>query len=193
MDSVEKRLGDIAEIMTGVTGFSDMGRYSYQVIQPNSFTDTGALETVELQTREEEISTQQRLTPGDILVKRLNPSFVYVATPASAGMVASQNLLIVRPSPAVDSLYLGFWLEQKEVMGQVEHVIGSSAAIKAVSVRKLAEVTVPIVPIADQRRIGAVWQLSRRRKQLLQDYLAENDRMVSILASKILNMGGNRT
>ena len=193
MDAVEKRLGDIAEIMTGTTGFSDNGRCCYRVIQPNSFDDTGALGVVETQTREEEIAAQQQLRLGDILVKRLNPSFVYIVVPESAGMVASQNLLIVRPGPSVDSLYLGFWLEQKEVMGQVEHVIGSSAAIKAVSTKKLAEVTVPIVSIEDQRRIGAVWQLSRRRKQLLRDYLAENDRMVSILASKILNMGGNRT
>ena len=38
MISIEKRLGDIAEIMAGVPGFADKGKYKYKVVQPNSFT-----------------------------------------------------------------------------------------------------------------------------------------------------------
>ena len=191
MVSVEKRLGDIAEIMTGMPGFADKGKFRYRVGQPNSFTDAGIMGVVDAQKRDDEISDRQLLTPGDILVKRLNPSFVHVISLESAGMAASQNLLVVRPGIEVDPYYLGYLLEQKEILGQVEHVTGSAAAIKAISIKKLADIMVPVIPIADQRKVGEIWKLSRKRKQLLNDYMAENDRLVSILASKIISSGGN--
>ena len=138
VDSTEKRLGDVAEIMAGLTGFADKGKYRYSVVQPNSFTDTGLMNEVDKQRRSDELAEKQLLSVGDILVKRLNPSFVHVVTLESVGMVASQNLLVVRPSAEIDPDYLGYLLEQKDILGQVEHVTGSAAAIKAVSVKKLA-------------------------------------------------------
>lgn len=190
--SVEKRLGDIAEIMAGIPGFTDKGKFKYRVVQPNSFTDTGEMNAVEVQKRYDEISERQLLTSGDILVKRLNPSFVHVVTIESVGMAVSQNLLVVRPGNEVDPYYLGYLLEQKEILGQVEHVTGSAAAIKAVSVKKLAGIAIPVIPLPEQRKVGAIWKLSRKRKQLLNEYMTENDRLVSLLASQIINGGGNR-
>ena len=190
--SVEKRLGDIAEIMAGIPGFTDKGKFKYRVVQPNSFTDTGEMNAVEVQKRDDEISERQLLTSGDILVKRLNPSFVHVVTIESVGMAVSQNLLVVRPGNEIDPYYLGYLLEQKEILGQVEHVTGSAAAIKAVSVKKLAGIAIPVIPLPEQRKVGAIWKLSRKRKQLLNEYMTENDRLVSLLASQIINGGGNR-
>lgn len=192
VDSTEKRLGDVAEIMAGLTGFSDKGKYRYNVVQPNSFTDTGLMNEADVQRRGDELADKQLLSVGDILVKRLNPSFVHVVTLESVGMVASQNILVVRPGAEIDPDYLGYLLEQKEILGQVEHVTGSAAAIKAVSVKKLAGITIPVISLAEQRKVGAIWKLSRKRKQLLNEYMIENDRLVSLLASKIINGGGNR-
>ena len=192
VDSTEKRLGDVAEIMAGLTGFSDKGKYRYNVVQPNSFTDTGLMNEADVQRRGDELADKQLLSVGDILVKRLNPSFVHVVTLESVGMVASQNILVVRPGAEIDPDYLGYLLEQKEILGQVEHVTGSAAAIKAVSVKKLAGITIPVISLAEQRKLGAVWKLSRKRKQLLNEYMTENDRLVSLLASQIINGGGNR-
>lgn len=191
MIPVERPLGEVAEVMAGMTGFGTVGNYRYRVVQPNSFSDTGVMDTVEQQKRSDEISDKQRLAIGDILVKRLNPSFVHVVALESVGMVASQNLLVVRPSAEIDPYYLGYLLEQKEVLGQVEHVTGSAAAIKAISVKKLAAITIPIISIAEQRKVGEIWKLSRKRKELLNEYMAENDRLVSMLASKIISGGGN--
>ena len=191
MFSVEKRLGDIAEIMAGVPGFADKGKFRYRVVQPNSFSDTGTISAVDIQKRNDEIYEKKLLKIGDILVKRLNPSFVHVVAMESTGMAASQNLLVVRPGGEVDPYYLGYLLEQKEILGQVEHVTGSAAAIKAISIKKLADISVPIIPIADQHKVGEIWKLSRKRKQLLNDYIAENDRLVSMLATQIISSGGN--
>lgn len=192
MDSTEKRLGDVAEIMAGLTGFSDKGEYRYSIVQPNSFTDTGLMNEVDVRRRSDEIADKQLLSAGDILVKRLNPSFVHVVTLESVGMVASQNLLVVRPGAEIDPDYLGYLLEQKDILGQVEYVTGSAAAIKAVSVKKLAGITIPVIPLPEQRKVGAIWKLIRKRKQLLNKYMTENDRLVLLLASQIINGGGNR-
>lgn len=192
MDSTEKRLGNVAEITAGLTGFADKGKYRYSVVQPNSFTDTGLMNEVDVQRRSDELTDKQLLSVGDILVKRLNPSFVHVVALESAGMVASQNILVVRPGAEIDPDYLGYLLEQKDILGQVEHLTGSTAAIKAVSVKKLAGITIPVIPLIEQRKVGAIWKLSRKRKQLLNEYMAENDRLVSLLASQIINGGGNR-
>lgn len=164
--------------------------HQQRVMQPNSFNDTGTMNVVETQKRGDIISERQLLTSGDILVKRLNPSFVHVVTIESEGMAVSQNLLVVRPGNEVDPYYLGYLLEQKEILGQVEHVTGSTAAIKAISIKKLADIMIPVIPITDQRKVGEVWELSRKRKQLLNDYMAESDRLVSMLASKIIGVGG---
>ena len=131
MNFKEIRLGDVADIMAGMPGFTDDGRYGYCVVQPNSFTDTGLMNEVDVQRRSDELTDKQLLCVGDILVKRLNPSFVHVVTLESVGMVASQNLLVVRPGAEIDPDYLGYLLEQKDILGQVEHVTGSAAAIKA--------------------------------------------------------------
>ena len=182
MRPIERRLGEVAEVMAGMTGLGDVGNYRYGVVQPNSFSDTGTIGAVEWQKRNDEVSEKQKLMVGDILVKRLNPSFVHVVDLETVGMVASQNLLVVRPGGDVDPHYLGYLLEQKET--------GSAAAIKAVSVKKLAGITIPIIPIVEQQKVGAIWKLSRQRKQLLNKYMAENDRLVSMLASKIISGGG---
>jgi len=190
VNSLVKKLGALAEILAGVTGLGEQGEYDYNVIQPTSFSDTGALEILEKQSRREEVSQKLVLQAGDILVKRLNPSFVYVVSKKEIGAVASQNLLVVRPGPEINSLYLACLMEQKEVIGQVEHVSGTSAAIKAISQKKMAEITIPVIPMTDQIRIGQVWRLARKRKALLQAYINENDKMVSMLVTKIITDGG---
>ena len=191
MISEEKRLEDIAEIIAGSAGFGDNGIYNYKVIQPNNFNETGFINDIEVQYRSDKISSKLLLSFGDILVKRLNPSFVHIVTEEFVGMTVSQNLLVVRPSNEVDPFYLGYLLEQKEIIRQVEHVTGSMSAIKAVSVKKLADIKIPIILLEQQRKVGEIWKLSRRRKQLLNEYMEENDRLVSILAAKIINDGGN--
>ena len=85
---------------------------------------------------------------------------------------------------------IGYLLEQKEIIGQVLHVTGNTAAIKAISIKKLADITVPLISKEEQTKVGEVWRLSRKRKQLLNEYMAEGDRLVSMMASKIINGGG---
>ena len=192
MHASQEKLDAVAGILAGVTALGEKGEYTYRVIQPNSFSDTGELDELETQSRRDAASPQLILRKGDILVKRLNPSFVYVVTDNEVGAIASQNLLVVRPGPEIDPQYLACLLEQKDVISQVEHVSGTAAAIKAISQKKLAEIRIPIVPPVEQKRLGEIWRLARKRKALLREYLAENDKLVSMLASKITTGRGEK-
>ena len=192
MLSSEKPLGSLAEILAGIPNTGQTGDHPYKIIQPNSFSDVGELDALETQSHEEGLSPKQLLSPGDILVKRLNPSFVYVVRDEDRGTVASQNLLVVRPGPEIDPLYLACLLEQKELVGQVEHVSGTAAAIKAISQKKLAEIMIPVVPLAEQKKLGEIWRLSRKRKALLREYITESDRLVAMMTSKITTGGGEK-
>lgn len=187
---MEQLLGTMAEILAGVTGLGEDGTFPFKVIQPNSFSELGTLEPLETQFRKDDVNQKLTLRAGDILVKRLNPSYVYVVSGNEAGAVASQNLLIVRPGPDVFPLFLACLLEQKEIIGQVEHVSGTSAAIKAISQKKLAEIAIPVIPMAEQKRLGEIWRLSRKRKALLREYITESDRLVAMAVSKIAIGGG---
>lgn len=190
--SLEKPLGTLAEILAGVPNMGQTGDHPYKIIQPNSFNDVGELDTLETQFREDKVSPKLLLSPGDILVKRLNPSFVYVVSDEDRGAVASQNLLVVRPGQEIDPMYLACLLEQKEIIGQVEHVSGTSAAIKAISQKKLAEIMIPVVSQTEQQRLGKIWCLSRKRKALLREYITESDRLVAMMTSKITTGGGEK-
>ena len=190
--SSKKKLGTIAEILAGITGLGENGEYTFRVIQPNNFSETGTLDELEIQSRKDAISQQLALQTGDILIKRLNPSFVYVVSNNEAGAIASQNLLIVRPGEEIDPLYLACLLEQKEIIGQIEHVSGTSAAIKAISQKKLTEITIPVIPMKEQKKVGGIWQLTRKRKALLKEYIADNDKLVSMLVSRITTGEGDK-
>lgn len=191
MQSQRKKLGAIAEIIPGLTGFEAEGPFKYQVIQPNNLTDTGALEGVTSQFRADPLPEKQQLIPGDILIKRLNPSFVYQIQVSNAGLTFSQNMFAVRPREEIDSSYLAFLLEQPDVLGEIMHVTGKATVVKAISAKMLNDVEVPVPSMEAQQKIGKMWELFRKRRQLLREYLTENEKMESYLASKILYDGGN--
>lgn len=190
MQSQRKKLGAIAEIIPGLTGFEAEGPFKYQVIQPNNLTDTGALEGVTSQFRADPLPEKQQLIPGDILIKRLNPSFVYQVHASTASLTFSQNMFAIRPREGINSSYLAFLLEQPDVLGEIMHVTGKAAVVKAISAKMLNDVEVPVPSMETQQKIGKMWELFRKRRQLLREYLAENEKMESYLASKILYDGG---
>lgn len=81
-------------------------------------------------------------------------------------------------------------MEQKDILAQIEHVSGNSAAIKAVSIKKLMEIKVPVPSTEQPAKIGELWRLSKRRKQLLLKYINESDRLMSVVSTQLIKHGG---
>lgn len=190
MQSQRKKLGEVADIIAGLTGFESTGRYKYQVIQPINLSEDGELAGTTFLCRSDPLPQKQLLVPGDILIKRLNPSYVFQINAPVKDLTFSQNMFAIRPKDGIDSNYLAFLLEQQDVLGEIMHVTGKASVVKAISAKMLNDVVVPIPPYERQQTVGRLWTLFRKRRRLLHKYIQENDALESSLATKILNDGG---
>jgi len=187
MQTRQTRLYEVAEIITGVaTSRNVEGTYRYFYYQPNSFIESG--EVVELSSiaRKEPVSERQLVQIGDVLVKRLNPNFPLFVSELSGESIVSTNLYIIRSKPDIVPEYLAFLFEQSSVLAQVSQLSGASSAIRAISAKKLMDITIPILPIEKQDLVGKWWMLVKKRKRLLFEYMAESDKLISVITEKIL-------
>lgn len=181
-----KPLCDVTTIITGITEEGEQaGSIRYFCFQPNSFNELGEVAPLQTILRKESVKDEQLVHMGDVLVKRLNHNFPFLAQEDLPETVISTNLFIVRPESCIYPAYLAFLLGQVGALMQIQHLSGSTSGIKAISVKMLAEVTVPIVPIEKQKLLGDLWLLTRRRKKLLSEYTAEGNRLLSAVADQI--------
>lgn len=158
----------------------------YSCFQPNSFNELGEISPLQMIRRKEPVKDEELMRAGDILVKRLNHNFPFLVQEDMPETVVSTNLFIVRAKLGIYSPYLAFLLGQDGALMQIQHLSGSASGIRAISAKKLAEVTVPIVPKEKQRLLGDLWLLTRRRKKLLNEYANESTRLLSAVADQIL-------
>jgi restriction endonuclease S subunit len=187
MDLKQVRLDEVAEVITGVaTDIKTDGAYSYYYYQPNNFVESGQVTELTLIKRDEPVQERQLLKTGDVLVKRLNPNFPLFISELPGDSIASTNLYIVRGGPNIIPEYLAFLFEQSSVLTQISQLSGVNTAIKAISAKKLMDISVPLLPIEKQVAVGKWWMLVKKQKKLLIEYIAETDKLTSALSEKII-------
>jgi len=180
------KLNEVAEIITGVAiNVGVEGPYKYFYYQPNSFLEDGKVVELSTIARKEPISERQLVRIGDVLVKRLNPNFPLFVSEVLGDSIVSTNLYIIRGGSDIVPQYLALLFEQASVLTQISQLSGASSAIKAISAKKLMDITIPNLPKERQVVIGKWWELTKKRKQLLYAYMAETDRSVSAIIEKI--------
>lgn len=178
----------VADITTGFTDESEaQGCYQYRVIQPTCFPDFEPSQFFPLLKRSQPPPQDQMLRKGDILIKRLNPGSVIYFESIGADTIASQNLFVIRAkNDMVLSSYLGYLLEQPAILAQFSQLSGSVSAIRALSVKALSKLELPCVSMEQQRAIGELWLLSKKRQHLLREYAQQSERLMAALYSEIL-------
>lgn len=192
MKTVETQLCKVAEIISGTVEdkAAASGQYEYRYLQPNSFDENGDTGESSIIYKDIPVPDSQLLALNDIIIKRLNPKYPFVVLSLEGPALISQNLFIIRPKTEIYAPYLACLFEQAGVLSQIEHLIGSMVAIKAISAKKLMDITIPLLKIDKQEALGNYWLLSKKRKQLLARYMDENDRLLAITADRLLNDGG---
>lgn len=186
MNTRQVKLDEVAEIITGFAASKDSeGPYHYFYYQPNSFTESG--EVIELTdiVRNESVAERNLLRIGDVLVKRLNPKFPLLVSELSGDSIVSTNLYIVRAKPGIVPEYIAFLFEQSSVLTQVSQFSGASSVIKAISAKKLMDITIPLLPIEKQDLVGKWWALVKKRKRLLSEYNNETDKLAAAISERI--------
>jgi len=192
MKIAETQLCEVAEIISGTVEdkAAVSGRYEYRYLQPNSFDENGDTGEFSIIYKDIPVPDSQQLALNDIIIKRLNPKYPFVVVSLPEPTLISQNLFIIRPKAKIYAAYLACLFEQANMLSQIEHLIGSMVAIKAISAKKLMNITMPLLAMDKQMALGNYWLLSKNRKQLLAQYMYENDRLLAVTADKLLNDGG---
>jgi hypothetical protein len=185
MDKRFVKLNDVAEVITGIAADNTDGRYSYFYYQPNNFIESGEVTDLTVVKRNELVQERQLIKMGDILVKRLNPNYPLLISELPGDSIVSPNLYIVRGGPGIIPEYLAFLFEQSSVLSQITQLSGANAAIKAISAKKLVDISIPLIPTEKQVLIGKWWTLAKRRKKLLMEYISETDKLTTTMAERI--------
>ena len=189
MEMRQIRLCEVAEIVTGIAEDKGCeGAFAYRCYQPNSFSECGEISELPIITREERVSQRQLVKEGDVLVKRLNPSFPLLVLSPHEASVVSSNLFILRAGQSVIPIYLAFLFEQPNILAQGTQLSGANSAIKALSAKKLENVTIPVVPLEKQEQIGKWWKIGKKRKKLLHEYINESDRLMAAVVDNIYKL-----
>lgn len=185
-----QKLINIADIITGFTEDKEAqteNSFVYQYIQPNNLSESGKLKDTITILKKDQISADQLVQNGDVLVKRLNPNVSVIAL-ANKPTIISTNLYAIRVKRNdVLPEYLACLFEQPSFLSQIEHISGTATVIKAISAKKLADVIIPLIPIHKQKALGMLWTLNKKRKQLLLDYISESDKLFSCLTETIIS------
>ena len=158
--------------------------YTYTAIQPGQLTSDGLTGECTTVLRDTPCSEEQFLKPGDVLIKRLNPDCAVVFEGSNEPVVASANIFIIRPKRDLDSKYLAFLLEKSKLLQRVSQLSGVGTTVAALTVAQIEGGIIPLPSMRQQKILGELWALSKKRERLLRDLTIENDRLMRALCGK---------
>lgn len=184
------KLGEIADILNGVPDrqherVSTKSAITYNLIQPNHIGVLNDIQsTIEIQ-RQNPIDDSYFLRQNDILLKRLNPDTATLVTGDLSKTTFSSNLFVIRVFADYFPAYIACLLENQGIAWLNGNIVGSVAAIKSISIKALAALDIPVIEYKKQQLIGQMWLLSKRRKRLLSDLIAEDQRLLTAAINSI--------
>lgn len=130
--------------------------------------------------------------PGDILfMSRGANNYAVLVEEAPQPAIAPLTFFILRPKPGVEPGYLVWCFEQKFMKARLNE-IRTGAGTPMIPSNALRELTIPLPPLAVQRRIADLGRLQMREKKLLQQLVAEAERLNQAIGKQLLsNFNGN--
>lgn len=151
---MKKKLKDIAKIKFCLAqrGVSDQ---KYKTLTPIKLLDNNVIDGF-IYDDKVRADDDTKICSGDIIIKRISPSFVNYIDKIDDDIYASGNLIIIS-AISVDPKYLAYILNQ-EIPKITQSLSG--AKIPAIGRSNLEEIQVPILPIEKQKVIGELWQKS---------------------------------
>ncbi|TSO25688.1 N-6 DNA methylase [Lactobacillus sp. LL6] len=124
------------------------------------------------------------LQPNDILltIKGDVGKVGIVSKDAPFPMIATANLLILRPNGKVDPYWLKLYLESPLGQFYIKRKINSSISVVSISLRDIKNLPIPVVDIEKQRRISINY---KKKKNMLDKKLEEIDKQYKQLKSNL--------
>jgi len=191
---VEYRLlGDVAEIIAGIPEEKKKGdkEYKYFCIQPSHLNDNNKLSEFDLVDRAKPINEKALVKKGDILIKRLSPSYINLVMGNYKNTFVTSNIMIVRCNEKIISGYLAAILE---VLGlrTLKHHTKRGVTVQTISKKELSLIEIPLPDLQTQKILGKIWLLNNRKQKLLNDLAIKENDFIHSLFNTILTMKGSK-
>lgn len=169
---MRKKLKDIADIKFCLSSASkNENEQKAEWITPANLLENNVIANLSL-SNQYKIDDNAKISPNDIIVKRINPSFVNYVDAIKSNVYASGNLIVIK-SNAVDAKYLAYFLNKK--INQItKSFVGST--IPAIGRNDLEEISIPILSLNQQKAVGEIWYCNTNL-QKLKKHLAELERI----------------
>lgn len=131
-----------------------------------------------------------RVRKNDILLKRINPTFVNVYDTGQEAYLGN-NLLIIR-SKKFDVYYLAYIIEQN--LTKLNDLANSAKIrLNAVNRELIGTIDIPDIQLEQQTKIGEVWRLGRDKQKLLEQLQQKEKQKRLFGENKIFEkLGGNK-
>ena len=126
------------------------------------------------------------LRPGDVLLRRLNPVGAVVCPGSEGEVLASINVLVVRPGPDLLSDYLAFLFDASPILPRLLQRSGVGSAVSSLSPHRLGEASIPVPSRETQRRLALVWRASLRAETALRSWAEGHARFRRLLGEAAL-------
>lgn len=151
-----KRLGDVCDKIRNGYGydFREHGTYPMSRIETIS---SGEINYSRVALIEDEPPPEYRLRPGDILYSHIN-SLPYIGNIAqydgSGCLYHGMNLLLVRPTNTVDSVYLKYILKSEPMRNLARSAAKVAINQASISTKELAQFQIVLPPRPEQEKIA---------------------------------------
>lgn len=182
-----KLLREIAEIIVGIPKEKNKGeeRHKYHCIYPSQLQEFNCMLDAERVVRSKPINEKALIKMDDILIKRLSPSYINVATKAYPNTYMSENIMAVRVQKEFDAKYMASILESLG-LPTLQHYAKRGVTIQTISGAELQNLKIPILPVHKQKHLGEIWLLGKEKQRILKEVSDEGARYFKALLDKMI-------
>ncbi len=182
-----KKLKEVCKIITGVPEWKKNIHegYVYKCIHPSFLDEFNTIKEFEEHLRPQEINENALLKQGDILIKRLSPSYVNVVDSNWENVYVTSNILIIRPKEGIDSHYIASILEMQG-LSKLNHFSRKGVTIQSVSKKELGEINIPLVSLEWQIKYGELRRLNNNKRMLIQELEEQEKKLLKGVFQNLL-------
>lgn len=190
---VEVRLGDVAQAHKTTVNPVKLGSSIVDHYSLPSFDNGKKPERVPAETIK---SNKLNVTPGSVLVSRLNPHIPRIWAPRvdpDTPSICSTEFAVLS-STACEPEFLRYFIESDEIYGRLgESANGTSSSHQRVSLDHLLDMRAPIPPAGEQRRIAEVLGTLEDAIEGSRLLISSLEQSIQLEATAVLQSAGDET
>jgi len=188
------KLGDIATVRTGLVvarkkaQVDSEQKITYSQVSLRCFGSSVVLdhEHTDVFVSAEALDAKYFTQEGDILVRLRSPSLALYVEKEDEGLLINSLLCIIRmDTQNVDAKYVAYYINSKTAERQLRLDM-QSTAIPMVKTRDLENLDIVLPPLAEQKRLVALLDLSQKEQDLLQKLIDEKKQLSQTILDTII-------